>query len=163
MFTLSPGGGKVNLHSIYAEPERPTDRSELTAKDFAGWIAWAREKGFGLDYNGSFFAHPMMDNSLSLSSPKEDVRKFWIRHGITSREISAAMGKATGQTCVHNIWIPDGLKDIPADRYAYRNRLTDSLDQIFKAKLNPSEMVDTLEGKLFGIGVESFTVGSHEF
>lgn len=162
VYSLSPSSHKLNLHSVYAENTR-TDRDGYDIADFAGWIDWAKKTGVGLDYNPSFFAHPMMDNSMSLASPKKDVRDFWIRHGQASREIAYGLGKALGETCVCNLWIPDGLKDDPADRLYYRRLLTDSLDKVFEKKYDKKYLVDTLEGKLFGIGTECFVVGSYDY
>lgn len=162
VYSLSPSSHKLNLHSVYAENTR-TDRDGYDIADFAGWIDWAKKTGVGLDYNPSFFAHPMMDNGMSLASPKKDVRDFWIRHGQASREIAYGLGKALGETCVCNLWIPDGLKDDPADRLYYRRLLTDSLDKVFEKKYDKKYIVDTLEGKLFGIGTECFVVGSYDY
>lgn len=162
VYSLSPSSHKLNLHSVYAENTR-TDRDGYDIADFAGWIDWAKKTGVGLDYNPSFFAHPMMDNGMSLASPKKDVRDFWIRHGQASREIAYELGKALGETCVCNLWIPDGLKDDPADRLYYRRLLTDSLDKVFEKKYDKKYLVDTLEGKLFGIGTECFVVGSYDY
>ena len=162
VYSLSPSSHKLNLHSVYAENTR-TDRNGYDIADFAGWIDWAKKTGVGLDYNPSFFAHPMMDNGMSLASPKKDVRDFWIRHGQASREIAYGLGKALGETCVCNLWIPDGLKDDPADRLYYRRLLTDSLDKVFEKKYDKKYLVDTLEGKLFGIGTECFVVGSYDY
>lgn len=162
VYSLSPSSHKLNLHSVYAENTR-TDRDGYDIADFAGWIDWANKTGVGLDYNPSFFAHPMMDNGMSLASPKKDVRDFWIRHGQASREIAYGLGKALGETCVCNLWIPDGLKDDPADRLYYRRLLTDSLDKVFEKKYDKKYLVDTLEGKLFGIGTECFVVGSYDY
>lgn len=162
VYSLSPSSHKLNLHSVYAENTR-TDRDGYDIADFAGWIDWAKKTGVGLDYNPSFFAHPMMDNGMSLASQKKDVRDFWIRHGQASREIAYGLGKALGETCVCNLWIPDGLKDDPADRLYYRRLLTDSLDKVFEKKYDKKYLVDTLEGKLFGIGTECFVVGSYDY
>lgn len=162
VYSLSPSSHKLNLHSVYAENTR-TDRDGYDITDFAGWIDWAKKTGVGLDYNPSFFAHPMMDNGMSLASPKKDVRDFWIRHGQASREIAYGLGKALGETCVCNLWIPDGLKDDPADRLYYRRLLTGSLDKVFEKKYDKKYLVDTLEGKLFGIGTECFVVGSYDY
>lgn len=162
VYSLSPSSHKLNLHSVYAENTR-TDRDGYDIADFAGWIDWAKKTSVGLDYNPSFFAHPMMNNGMSLASPKKDVRDFWIRHGQASREIAYGLGKALGETCVCNLWIPDGLKDDPADRLYYRRLLTDSLDKVFEKKYDKKYLVDTLEGKLFGIGTECFVVGSYDY
>lgn len=162
VYSLSPSKHKLNLHSVYAENTH-TDRDAYDISAFSGWIDWAKKNKVGLDYNPSFFAHPMMDNGMSLASPKKDVREFWIRHGQSSREIAYGLGKALGETCVCNLWIPDGLKDAPADRLYYRRLLTDSLDKVFEKKYDKKYLVDTLEGKLFGIGTECFVVGSYDY
>ena len=162
VYSLSPSKHKLNLHSVYAENTH-TDRDAYDISAFNGWIDWAKKNKVGLDYNPSFFAHPMMDNGMSLASPKKDVREFWIRHGQSSREIAYGLGKALGETCVCNLWIPDGLKDDPADRLYYRRLLTDSLDKVFEKKYDKKYLVDTLEGKLFGIGTECFVVGSYDY
>ncbi len=162
VYSLSPSKHKLNLHSVYAENTH-TDRDAYDISAFSGWIDWAKKNKVGLDYNPSFFAHPMMDNGMSLASPKKDVREFWIRHGQSSREIAYGLGKALGETCVCNLWIPDGLKDDPADRLYYRRLLTDSLDKVFEKKYDKKFLVDTLEGKLFGIGTECFVVGSYDY
>jgi L-rhamnose isomerase len=162
-FSMSPAKHRVNLHSIYAEPKKPTPRNELTADDFNGWIEWAKEKDYGLDFNVSFFTHPMMVDGFSLASRRKDVRDYWVKAGVGGREISYEIGKRLGTPCYHNIWVPDGLKDIPANRLVYRQNLIESLDRIFEKKLDRKYIRDVLEGKLFGIGIESFTVGSHEF
>lgn len=162
VFSLSPSAHKLNLHSVYAE-NTEKGRDELEIDAFSGWIEWAKKNKVGLDYNPSFFAHEMMDNGMSLASPKKDVREFWIRHGKSSREIAYGLGKALGETCVCNLWIPDGLKDDPADRLYFRRLLTDSLDKIFEKKYDKKYLVDTLEGKLFGIGTECFVAGSYDY
>lgn len=162
VFSLSPSSHKLNLHSVYAE-NTDKGRDELGIDAFSGWIEWARKNKVGLDYNPSFFAHEMMDNGMSLASPKKDVREFWIRHGQSSREIAYGLGKALGEVCVCNLWIPDGLKDDPADRLYFRRLLTDSLNRIFNKKYDKKYLVDTLEGKLFGIGTECFVAGSYDY
>lgn len=162
VLSLSPSKHKVNLHSVYAEGVSSA-RTDIDASAFSGWIDWAKEKGVGLDYNPSFFAHPMMDNGLSLASPKKEVRDFWIEHGAVSRKIAEDIGKALDDVCVCNLWIPDGLKDDPADRAYFRDLLTDSLDKVFAAKRDKRHLVDTLEGKLFGIGTECYVVGSYDY
>ena len=163
-FSLSPFKHKVNLHSMYAERKNP--RNDLTIEDFRNWVDFAKEHGYGLDYNASFFTHPMMNNGFSLACLDKSTRDYWIEAGIDSREISLAMGKELGQKCFNNIWIPDGLKDIPVNRYRYRELLIDSLDKILGTPYTEEEhqyAADVLEGKVFGIGTESFVVGSHEF
>ena len=162
-FSFSPCKHRVNIHSMYAEPESPRARNELEPEDFSRWIEWGVSKGYGLDFNASFFTHPMMIDGFSLASRRKDVRDYWIKAGKSARLISEAMGKATKSPCYNNIWVPDGLKDIPANRLVYRENLKDSLDQIFEDKYSKANVIDVLEGKLFGIGTECFTVGSHEF
>ena len=162
VFSLSPSSHKLNIHSVYAENTKKS-RDNLDVAAFSGWIDWAKKNKVGLDYNPSFFAHEMMDNGMSLASPKKEVRDFWVRHGQSSREIAYGLGKALGETCVCNLWIPDGLKDDPADRLYFRRLLTESLDRIFEKKYDKKYLVDTLEGKLFGIGTECFVVGSYDY
>lgn len=159
--SLSPFKHKVNLHSMYAEGK--SERNKVTFADFSRWVEWAKEKGYGLDFNASFFTHKMMDGNLSLTSLKKEVRDYWIEAGKGAREISYNIGKALGQKCVNNIWIPDGMKDIPADRFLFRNILMESLDEILAKKYDKNYLVDTLEGKLFSIGAETFTAGSNDF
>lgn len=159
--SLSPLKHKVNLHSMYAEGKN--QRNKVEFKDFGKWVDWAKEKGYGLDFNASFFTHPMMDGGLSLTSLKKEIRDYWIEAGKGAREISYQMGKALNQKCINDIWIPDGMKDIPANRYIFRENLADSLNKIFETKYDKKYMADVLEGKLFSIGVECFTAGSHDF
>jgi len=162
--SLIPGRHRLNLHAIYAETSgRKVGRNELQAEHFKNWIDWARAKGLGLDYNGTFFAHPMAQSGYTLSSEDDAVRRFWVEHGAGSRRIGAAMGCALGSPSVVNLWIPDGSKDLPADRLAPRERLKASLDAVFAEKLDPAFELDAVEPKLFGIGSESYVVGSHEF
>jgi L-rhamnose isomerase len=162
--SLVPGKHRLNLHSFYAETGgKQVDRNELKAEHFANWIDWARKGGVGLDFNPTFFSHPKAADGFTLSHRDKSIRQFWIEHGIACREIGAAMGKALGKTCITNVWIPDGYKDTPADRKAPRERLTSSLDAIFKKPLSPTLNLDSVEPKLFGIGSESYVVGSHEF
>lgn len=162
-FDFSPCTHRVNLHSIYAEPKTKTDRNEVKYDDFEHWVLWAKKNGYGVDFNASFFTHPMMKNGFSLASLDKNVRDYWIEAGIGAREISDKIGKELQNPCINNVWIPDGLKDIPANRLLFREHLKDSLDQIFEKKYSKENMTDVLEGKLFGIGTESFVVGSHEF
>lgn len=162
-FSYSPCKHRVNLHSMYAETEKPKERNEVGPEDFRKWIDWAKNRGYGLDFNASFFTHPMMVDGFSLASRRKDVRDYWIKAGKGARKIAEAMGRELGTPCINNIWVPDGMKDLPANRLLYREYLKDSLDQIFEVNHNRTYMRDVLEGKLFGIGVESFTVGSHEF
>jgi len=165
-FVLSLVGGshRVNVHACYAEFEKgkKADRDALQPEHFKGWIGWAKKNGLGMDFNPTLFSHPMF-NGFSLSSRDKKIRNFWIRHTIATRRIAAAIGKALGSPCVNNVWIPDGYKDIPADRETPRKILNDALDACFAEALNPKHMLDAVESKLFGIGAESYTVGSHEF
>lgn len=162
-FRFSPCKHKINLHSMYAEPEIPTQRNELKTEDFRKWIDWAKLNKYGIDFNVSYFTHPMMDAGCSLASSNKDVRDYWIKAGIASRKISYDIGKELGDICVNNTWVPDGTKDIPANRSLYRQHLIDSLNQIFEVKYDRDYMCDVLEGKVFGIGTECFVVGSHDF
>ncbi len=161
---LIPGKHRLNLHAFYGEfGGKKVDRDAIRPEHFSNWIAWAKANGMGMDFNPTCFAHPKAAEGFTLSHPKKAIRDFWIRHCIASREIGAAMGKALGSPTVTNVWIPDGYKDTPVDRLAPRQRLSDSLDQIFEKKLNPKHHLDAVECKLFGIGSESYVVGSHEF
>jgi len=161
---LVPGALRLNLHAIYADfGGRKIERDQLTVDSFKGWIDWARQRKFGIDFNPTCFAHPLAADGFTLSHRDPAIRKFWIDHCIASRHIGAAIGQALGTPAVTNIWIPDGYKDIPADRLAPRERLVGSLDAVLAAKVDPKWNIDAVESKLFGIGVESYTVGSHEF
>jgi L-rhamnose isomerase len=163
-YSLIPGKHRLNLHAFYGEfGGKKVDRDEIAPKHFANWIAWAKKNGLGLDFNPTCFSHPKSADGATLSHKDKGIRQFWIEHCIRSREIGAAMGKALGKTCVTNVWVPDGMKDTPADRQAPRERLAESLDAVFKKKLSPKLNLDAVEPKLFGIGSESFVVGSHEF
>jgi L-rhamnose isomerase len=161
--SLIPGKHRLNLHAIYAETKGKVERNELEPEHFTTWIDWAKANGLGMDFNGTFFSHPKADSGFTLSSADEGIRKFWVEHGIVCRNIGAAMGKALGTPCVTNLWIADGSKDIPADRKAPRERLKKSLDEIFAESIDRSQLLDAVECKLFGIGSESYVVGSHEF
>jgi L-rhamnose isomerase len=162
--SLIPGKHRFNLHAFYGEfGGRNVDRNEIEPIHFRNWIAWARSLGIGLDFNPTCFSHPKAAGGFTLSHPDKAIRQFWIDHCRRSREIGAALGRALGSPTVTNIWIPDGMKDSPADRRAPRERLAESLDAIFARKLNPRHNLDAIEGKLFGIGAESYTVGMHEF
>lgn len=163
--TLIPGATKLNLHSNYAEVgSRNVDRDAYTVSDFSNWIEFAKENQLGLDFNPTFFSHAtMMDGNFTLASTDEKKRRFWIEHGKRCREIGEAFGRALGQTCVVNYWMPDGFKDMPADTASYRARMAESLDEIFAAEMDSQYMVEAIESKLFGFGIESYTVASHEF
>ena len=161
---LIPGRHRVNLHAMYGEfGGKKVDRDEIEAAHFKNWIAWAKANGLGLDFNPTCFAHPKAADGFTLSHRDKGIRKFWIEHCRRSREIGAAMGRALGTPCVTNVWVPDGFKDTPADRQAPRERLAAALDDIFKKPLPAKHNLDAVEPKLFGIGAESCTVGSHEF
>jgi L-rhamnose isomerase len=161
---LIPGRHRVNLHAIYGDfGGRKVERNEVAPEHFSGWIEWARAKGLGLDFNPTLFSHPLADDGFTLSHRDPKVRKFWIEHCSACRRIGAAMGRALGKTAVTNIWIPDGCKDLPADRKAPRERLADSLDLVLKERIDTAQQLDAVESKLFGIGSESYVVGSHEF
>ncbi len=163
-FSLIPGTKRFNLHTIYAETgAKKVPRDALEPEHFSKWIGWAKEKGIGLDFNPSFFSHPMAASGFTLSSADQKVREFWIRHGKASRRIASAMGAALGTPAVNNVWIPDGSKDLPADRRAPRERLREALNEVFEEKLPKGSIVDAVESKLFGIGSEAYVVGSHEF
>ena len=162
--SLIPGKHRLNLHAFYGEfGGNKVDRDAIEPKHFANWISWAKKNGLGLDFNPTCFSHPKSADGFTLSHADAGVRKFWIEHCQRSREIGAAMGKALGNPCVTNVWIPDGYKDTPADRVGPRARLAESLDAIFKKQISMKLNLDTVEPKLFGIGSESFVVGSHEF
>ncbi len=161
---LLPGKQRLNLHAIYGEfGGKLIDRDAIGIEQFQGWIDWAKTQKIGLDFNGTFFSHPKADSGFTLSSKDEGIRQFWVEHMKRCREIGAEMGKQLGTPCVHNTWIPDGSKDVPVDRNGYRSQLKKSLDEGF-AKDFPKEFLkDAVESKLFGIGAESMTVGSHDF
>ncbi len=162
--SLIPGTLRFNLHACYGEfGGKAVDRDAVQPEHFAGWIDWAKSLGIGLDFNPTYFAHPKAADNFTLSHPDAAIRGFWIAHGIACRQIAAAIGKALGTPCVNNHWVPDGMKDSPVDRVGPRQRLTDALDAIFREDIDRAFTIDAVEGKLFGIGVESFTVGSHEF
>jgi L-rhamnose isomerase len=162
--SLIPGRHRLNLHAFYGEfGGKKVDRDAIEPKHFQNWIAWAKKNQLGLDFNPTCFSHPKSADGFTLSHRDKGIRKFWIEHCIRSREIGAAMGRALGKTCVTNVWIPDGYKDTPADRVGPRARLAESLDAVFQKKISPKLNLDAVEPKLFGIGSESYVVGSHEF
>lgn len=160
--SLIPGKHRVNVHAIYQNGP-VVSREKIGPDQFRPWIDWAKGRGVGLDFNGSFFSHPMAASGFTLSHRDAAVRKFWIEHGKRSRDVGEAMGRELGTPSVVNVWIPDGSKDLPADRQSPRARLKDSLDEIFSQKKSPAHLKDAVECKLFGIGSESYVVGSHEF
>lgn len=163
--SLVPGRKKINLHASYAIFENGSyaDRNAIKPEHFKRWVDFARDRKMGIDFNPTFFSHPMVKNNLTLSSPDEEVRKFWIEHGKRCIEISQYFAEQTNMPCVMNIWIPDGYKDIPADRIGPRKRFKESLDEILSVPYDKSKVFVTLESKVFGIGLESYTVGSAEF
>lgn len=164
VLSLDAGAHKLNLHACYAifEDGEYADRDAILPKHFAPWVKFAKERGMGIDFNPTFFGHPKADG-LTLSSPDEEIRAFWVRHGIACLKISEYFANETGKPCVMNVWIPDGYKDIPADRLGPRARFMKSMDEILATPYDKSKVFVTLESKVFGIGLESYTVGSAEF
>ncbi len=160
-----PGRLKINLHSSYGEHyEKDVDRDGYSSRHFEGWVRWAREHRIGLDMNATTFGHPMAKDNLTISHPDKGIRNFWIRHMKAVREISEYIGKELKEPCVFNTWVQDGMKDMPADRMKYRRLMKESFDEIFSAReISPQFVYDALEPKLFAVGVESYTVGSHDF
>jgi L-rhamnose isomerase len=163
-YSLIPGTHRLNLHAIYAETgDQKVERNELRPEHFSRWIDWAKANNHGIDFNPTCFSHPKANDGFTLSSYDEGIRNFWIEHCIACRKIGEHIGHELGTPCVTNIWIPDGYKDIPVDRKAPRMLLKDSLDKILAEKIDPKYNLDAVESKLFGIGSESYVVGSHEF
>lgn len=161
---LIPGKHRLNLHAIYGDFDgKKVDRDAITVDHFQSWIDWSKERQLGIDFNPSYFSHALSKNGYTLAHPDKAIREFWINHGIASRRIAVEIGRQLGNTTVTNYWIPDGTKDIPVDRKAPRERLEASLDAIFAETINPAHNLDAVECKLFGIGSESYVVGSHEF
>lgn len=164
MYSLLPGKHRLALHMSYGDFRgRYVDRNQIRPEHFNGWLEWGRENDVMLDMNSTYFSHPMAETGFTLSSKNVDIRKFWIEHAKCTREASAYIGRRQGRACMHNLWIPDGMKDHPVDRMGYRSMLLESLEEIFSTDFPAAEMKDSLEGKLFGIGSEAFVVGSHEF
>jgi L-rhamnose isomerase len=164
VFSLVPGKHRLNLHAFYLETGgQKVDRDQIETKHFQGWIDWAKSLGIGMDFNPTCFAHPKAADGFTLAHRDKGIRDFWIEHAKRCRKIGADIGRALGSTCVTNVWIPDGYKDLPIDRVAPRQRLIESLDAIFAEKLPEKDEIDAVECKLFGIGSESYTAGSHEF
>ncbi len=164
VFSLIPGRHRFNLHAIYGEFRgKKIDRDEISPEHFEGWIEWAKERKRGLDFNPTCFAHPKARQGFTLAHPDRVIRKFWIAHCLACRRIGEAMGRALNQRTVTNLWIPDGMKDNPVDRRGFRDRLESSLDEIYSVSIDKRFNIDSVEGKLFAPGSESFTVGSHEF
>ncbi len=163
-FGLIPARHRLSLHAIYGDfGGKTVERNAIGPEHFSGWIEWARSRRVGLDFNPTFFSHPLAADGFTLSHRDASVRQFWIEHAVACRRIGAAMGVALGKPAVTNLWIPDGLKDLPADRKAPRERLVAALDAVFREPIDPSHNLDAIESKLFGIGSESYVVGSHEF
>ena len=163
-FALIPGRHRLNLHACYADTGgAKVPRNEYTIAHFQSWVDWCRERQLGLDFNPTFFSHPLATDGFTLSHADAGVRRFWVEHGITCRRIGAAMGSQLGTPTVTNVWVPDGCKDLPIDRLAPRKRLAESLDAIFEEPLDTAHHLDAVESKLFGLGSESYVVGSHEF
>lgn len=162
-YSLIPGKHRLNLHALYGEFQGPVDRDAIGVEHFQGWIDWGRSQGVSLDFNPSYFSHANAEDGFTLAHADKGIRQFWIDHGIACRRIAAAMGQAQGNPCINNFWVPDGLKDSPANRLAPRERLAASLDAIFSEELSEAHTRDAVECKLFGIGSESYVVGSHEF
>ena len=162
-YGLLPGKHRLNLHACYLDTPEAPDRDAIEYRHFTPWVDWARDRGLGLDFNPTFFAHAKADDNLTLSHPDKGIRDFWIEHGQRTRAIAAQMGAELGSPCINNIWVPDGYKDTPIDRMAARKRLEASLDAMIAPRQDPANMRDAVESKLFGIGVEACTVGSHEF
>lgn len=163
-FSLVPGKHRINLHAIYADySDGVVSRDKLEPKHFDKWIEFAKERGLGIDINPTLFSHPLAADGLTLSHPDENIRRFWIEHCKAIRKIGAYIGEKLGTPCLNNIWIPDGFKETPADRTSPRRRLKEALDEILSVEYDKKYLVDSVESKVFGIGVESYTVGSHEF
>ncbi|AIN14190.1 L-rhamnose isomerase [Yersinia pseudotuberculosis IP 32953] len=160
---LIPGPKRLNLHAIYLESDTPVARNKIEPRHFSHWVTWAKKHQLGLDFNPSCFSHPLSADGFTLSHADPEIRQFWIEHCQASRRVSAYFGEQLGTPSVMNIWIPDGMKDTPIDRLAPRQRLLSALDEVISEKLNPAHHIDAVESKLFGIGAESYTVGSNEF
>lgn len=161
--SLIPGSHKVALHTLYAVTDKKKDFNEVGPEDFKYWVDWAKQEGIGLDMNPTFFSHPMVKHNFTLASPEKSVRDYWIEVGKKSRKIANYFGQELGQQSVNNFWIPDGFKDNPIDKQTPRERLIESLDEVFAKKYDEKNTIEAVEGKLFGTGIESYTVGSHLF
>ncbi len=161
---LIPAKKRINLHAIYAEIDgKKVERNDLSPQHFSRWLDWGLSNNFLLDFNPTFFSHPLAASGFTLSHRDNKIRSFWIEHAIACREIASYFGKKQGSPSINNVWIPDGMKDMPANRLAPRERLVDSLDKIFKKPISEKLVIDVVEGKLFGIGFESYVVGSYDF
>ncbi len=162
-YSLIPGKHRLNLHASYLDSPRKVPRDQIAPQHFQSWVDWAKEHDHGIDFNPTLFSHELADDGFTLAHADAGIRQFWIDHCIRCREIGAYIGAALGSACITNIWIPDGYKDMPADRLGPRRRLLDALDSIFEQELDPAHNLDAVECKLFGLGSESYVVGSHEF
>ena len=162
-FSMIPGKHRINLHAVYGDFDGDVERDKIEPKHFKKWVEWAKKNGIALDFNPTCFSHPMSESGMTLSHPDKEVREFWIRHCKACREFAAYMGKELGSPAVTNFWFPDGMKDITVDKYGPRKRLLDGLDEIFSVKYPKEYILDAVESKVFGIGAESYTVGSNEF
>lgn len=164
VYSIIPGNHRLNLHAIYGEfGDESIDRDKIGTEHFKGWLSWTKKNNIKMDFNATCFSHAKAESNFTLSSKNKGIRDFWIEHVKRAREISAYIGNKQKSPCIHNLWIPDGFKDYPVDRFTHRALLKDSLDEIFKIEYNKNDMKDALESKLFGIGIEAYTVGSHEF
>ena len=163
-FALIPGRHRLNLHASYGDfGGRSVDRDQVMPEHFSGWADWAYERKLGVDFNPTFFSHPKADDGYTLAHPDPAIRQFWIDHAVACRDVAAMFGERLGSPCINNIWVPDGSKDTPVDRKGPRERLAKSLDTILARSIDPTLMRDAVEAKLFGLGSESYVVGSHEF
>ncbi|MDR1537389.1 MAG: L-rhamnose isomerase [Clostridiales bacterium] len=163
VYSLIPGAKRLSLHAIYAIADGSVERDRLEPEHFEAWLQWGKARSIHLDFNPTLFSHPMHKDGMTLAHPDKEVRQYWIRHVKACRKISAYLGEQQGTPCLHNIWLPDGLKDLPADRLGPRQRLVEALDEILSVKYDKDFILDAVESKVFGIGLESYTVGSNEF
>ncbi len=161
--SLIPGTKKFNLHAIYADTEEKVDLNEIEPRHFASWVEWAKKLGIGLDFNPTCFSHPMADSGFTIASANKEVQDFWVEHCIRSRKVAESFGRDLGIQCVTNYWFPDGYKDIPVDREGPRRRMMEGLDRVFAGEIDEVHNLNAVESKVFGIGAESYTVGSNEF
>lgn len=163
-FSLIPGKHRLNLHAMYGEfGGKKVDRNQILPEHFSGWVEWCKNQGLGLDFNATCFSHPKAESGFTLSHADAAIRDFWTEHVVRARRIASYIGAAQGNPCLHNLWIPDGSKDLPADRKSPRERLIQSLDRVYKESLAQGTVKDSVESKLFGLGSESYVVGSHDF
>ena len=161
--SLIPGTKKFNLHAIYADTDEKVDLNEIEPRHFASWVDWAKKLGIGLDFNPTCFSHPMADTGFTISSANKEIQDFWVEHCIRSRKVAEYFGRELGIPCVTNYWFPDGYKDIPVDREGPRRRMMEGLDRVFAGDIDEKNNRNAVESKVFGIGAESYTVGSNEF